>query len=226
VAKSSSEASSSSSSSVPKRARPDGCGYCSELDHFINDCARVIEDIQTGKCKRNADGRVVLPSGAFVPRVITGKDLRSRIEKWHEQNPGQLAAAQLLVDVAPGTAHTSPSSNTANPAANTHVLTVFTDEQRMEMLLHEMHALRTRAQAKRALESNEEPEHTIQPPASSKAAPEKPASEPAPVATPRPQSANNNPSHPFSKARDAAYAPPKPWASSPSSRKIESRLSH
>ncbi|KAJ7716489.1 hypothetical protein B0H14DRAFT_3522252 [Mycena olivaceomarginata] len=97
-------------------------------------------------------------------------------------------------------------------SANTHVLTVFTDEQRKEMLLHEMHALRTRAQPKRALESNEEPEHTIQSPISSKPAPEKAAPEPAPVATllaTPAQSANNKPSHPFSKARDAAYAPPK-----------------
>ncbi|KAJ7254442.1 hypothetical protein C8J57DRAFT_1437199 [Mycena rebaudengoi] len=83
-----------------KRTRPDGCGYCSDLNHFINDCELVLDDIKAGKCKRNSDNRVVLPSGAFVPRTITGRDLRSRIERWHELNPGQLAAAQLMVEVA------------------------------------------------------------------------------------------------------------------------------
>ncbi|KAJ7123500.1 hypothetical protein C8R44DRAFT_620952 [Mycena epipterygia] len=83
-----------------KKTRPDGCGYCSDLEHFINQCQHVLVDIKAGKCRRNSDGRVVLPSGAFVPRTITGKDLRTRIEEWHRQNPGQLASAQLMAKKA------------------------------------------------------------------------------------------------------------------------------
>ncbi|KAF8193472.1 hypothetical protein K438DRAFT_1431096, partial [Mycena galopus ATCC 62051] len=187
-----------SSGAVPPKKRPEGCTYCSDLTHFINDCAKVLEDMQAGKCRRNSDGRVVLPTGAFVPRTIPGKDLRARVEKWHELNPGQLAAAQLLVEVAPNL-HPTPSSSST---VRTFTLS---DEQRMQMLQHEMNALQTRAQAKRALQrkDDEEPDRAIPPPASNP-----PAATPAP-AIPPPQAADKAPQHPFRDARDGAYAPPK-----------------
>ncbi|KAF7350636.1 Integrase catalytic domain-containing protein [Mycena sanguinolenta] len=185
---------SNNNGNAPKRPRPDGCGYCSDLSHFINDCERVLDDIKAGKCKRNSEGRVVLPSGAFVPCTIMGKDLRSRIEKWHELNPGQLAAAQLLVGVAVNHLSTPEPSSTAPHT----------------MLQHELFALRTRAQVKRALESKEqdEPERTIPPTVHTP--PTAAPVAPAPVPTvPAAQPADKAPQHPFSNARDAAYAPPK-----------------
>jgi hypothetical protein len=39
----------------------DGC------NQFIRDCPAVEEYIRQGRCHRNIDGKVVLPSGAFVP---------------------------------------------------------------------------------------------------------------------------------------------------------------
>ncbi|KAJ6494422.1 hypothetical protein C8R45DRAFT_1135218, partial [Mycena sanguinolenta] len=192
----------------PKRTRPDGCGYCSEPDHFINDCRNVLEDIKAGFVRRNSDGRVVLPSGAFVPKLITGKDLRTRVKKWHELNPGQIAAAQLFIGVEPVSAPITPST--------VKTLTL-TDEARLEMLQREIFAIRTRAQAKRALETrdHEEPDRTIPPtvhapPASTSAptaTPTAPAPTPVPTASPN-QPTNKGPQHPFSNARDAAYAPP------------------
>ncbi|KAJ6529525.1 hypothetical protein DFH09DRAFT_1093944 [Mycena vulgaris] len=182
-------------SQTTRKPRPDGCGYCSELDHFINQCQHVLTDIQAG--------RVVLPSGAFVPRTITGKDLRSRIEEWHRQNPGQLAAAQLLVEVAVDHLST-PSTSSATTTTRTFTLS---DEDRMEALTREFNTLLTRAQAKRALASNshrEEPDRTIPPSIAPPAAPSAPivpaAATTAPAAPPQ---------HPFAGARDAAYAPPK-----------------
>ena len=187
----------------PRRPRSDNCGYCGELGHFISDCGKVLEDIQAGKCKHNIEGRVVLPSGAYIPKAIIGSNLRERFNKWHEQNPGQLAVVQLFVDI----------QSTPPPAPNPVTVRTFTltDEQRMEMLQNEMNALQTRAQAKKALASqgnkgDEEPDHAAPlpqvpiPPA----APVVPTPAPvpaAPVAQP--------PVHPFSNARDAAYAPPK-----------------
>ena len=89
----------SSFSRPPPRSDPNsGCNYCGDL-HFIRDCAKVIEDIKAGLCKRNTEGKVTLPSGAFVPREIPGKYLRERIEEWHHRNPGQMAAAQMLYHV-------------------------------------------------------------------------------------------------------------------------------
>ncbi|KAF8131783.1 hypothetical protein K438DRAFT_1911908 [Mycena galopus ATCC 62051] len=38
-----------SSGAVPPKKCPEGCTYCSDLTHFINDCAKVLEDMQAGK---------------------------------------------------------------------------------------------------------------------------------------------------------------------------------
>ncbi|KAF7348937.1 hypothetical protein MVEN_01414100 [Mycena venus] len=189
---------SSSSSTTPRRPRPDGCGYCSETTHYIGDCEHVLEDIRAGKCRRNTEGRVVLPTGAFVPRTINGKDLRARIEKWHEQNPGQLSAAQLMVEIAAE----HPSSTF--PTSRTAGVYTLTEEHRLQMLHHEINALQTRAQVRRALahkNSDEGPDRAIPPPAPMPPAP--------PAAAPVIQPAANGPQHPFAKANDAAYAPPK-----------------
>ncbi|KAF8132728.1 hypothetical protein K438DRAFT_1641978 [Mycena galopus ATCC 62051] len=86
------------------------------------------------------------------------------------------------------------------------------------MLQQEINVIRTRAQARAALASREqdEPEHTISPkttaPTPAPAAPVPPVAPTA--ATPAAASASvppvaKPPQHPFSNARDAAYAPPK-----------------
>jgi hypothetical protein len=67
----------------------DGC------DRFIRDCEGVEEYIRQGKCRRNFEGRVVLSSGAYVPRDIQGEYLRDRIDEWHRRNPNQLATGNL-----------------------------------------------------------------------------------------------------------------------------------
>jgi hypothetical protein len=78
--------------SMPPRSNKcmfDGC------DRFIRDCAAVEEYIRIGKCRRNVEGKVVLSSGAFVPRDIPGEFLRDRIDEWHRRNPNQLATGIL-----------------------------------------------------------------------------------------------------------------------------------
>jgi len=86
----------------PRPANPSatpGCNYCGSLDHFIRNCLAVIEDIKQGKCKRNIEGKVTLPTSTFVPRDIPGNCLKDRVEEWHRRNPGQLATAQMLYNV-------------------------------------------------------------------------------------------------------------------------------
>jgi len=90
---------SQSYSRPPPRSDPNsGCNYCGG-PHFIRDCNQVTEDIKNGLCKRNTEGRVTLPSGAYVPREIPGKHMKERIEEWHHRNPGQKAASQMLYHV-------------------------------------------------------------------------------------------------------------------------------
>ncbi|KAF8155288.1 hypothetical protein K438DRAFT_1777658 [Mycena galopus ATCC 62051] len=198
-----------------KRTRPDGCNYCSDSAHFINDCDCVLEDIKEGLVRRNSEGRVVLPSGAFVPKTITGKDLRARVKKWHKQNPGQVAAAQLFVGVT--------DEHISEPSTSVTRTFTLSDADRMQMLQRELNALQTRAQAKRALAANDDADRTVPPTVHTPAAPTpSPDSTPAPAApatdapvppaattpaTPTPATAG--PQHPFANARDTAYAPPK-----------------
>ncbi|KAJ7234542.1 hypothetical protein C8J57DRAFT_1439505 [Mycena rebaudengoi] len=184
--------------SQPLSPRTDlNCSYCSEPGHFIIKCPHVDEDIQAGKCKRDTEGRVTLPSG---------RNLRARIEEWHRQNPGQIAAAQLMLEVA--TKHLSTSTFTLS------------EEERIKSLEREIFALRTRSQARKAAaagEPVERPEQPIRitapaPPALVRDTTAAPSAPPgilkSPANAPVTPPASETPEHPFANARDAAYAPP------------------
>ncbi|KAJ7108921.1 hypothetical protein C8R43DRAFT_1139850 [Mycena crocata] len=67
--------------------RPEGCTYCSDLSHYINRCPHVQTDVDSGKIRKDADGKIVLPTGSFVPRRMNGVNLRARVDDWHRQNP-------------------------------------------------------------------------------------------------------------------------------------------
>ena len=89
------------------------CNFCGVPGHFIRECEIVEEFIRFGKCKRSPDGKVVLPSGAMVPRGIPGALMRDRVEEWHRLNPGQLAA--MLFEVT-ATQATAPPKDAASQA--------------------------------------------------------------------------------------------------------------
>ena len=65
------------------------CGGCGENGHFLRECAKIEEYIRTGKCKKNAENRIVLPPGNYIPRYITGATFVERIDKWHAQQQQQ-----------------------------------------------------------------------------------------------------------------------------------------
>jgi len=83
-----------SSDSAPRNT---SCNFCGG-PHYIRECEKVDELIRAGKCKRNAEGKVVLPSGAYVPREIPGNLLSERIEEYHRRNPNQLASTATLLN--------------------------------------------------------------------------------------------------------------------------------
>ncbi|CAK5272577.1 unnamed protein product [Mycena citricolor] len=185
------------------------CSYCSEHGHFIIRCPHVDEDIQSGKCKRNTDGQVVLPSGTYIPRRIMGVNLRARFDEYHRQNPGQMAA-QNMVEV-------STHFLTSNPAAPEVSTFALSDAERIQSLEREILAMRTRSQARAALDRSgdrvEAPERVVRPAAQSTPAPARvpapaPASPPASVSHPPAAVPVAAPEHPYIKVRDAAYAPP------------------
>jgi Aspartyl protease len=71
------------------------CFYCGKPGCMMSRCEEVAKDTAAGKCRRNAEGKVVLPSGAFPPRDLPGATMAERITEWHKRNPNQLAAGTL-----------------------------------------------------------------------------------------------------------------------------------
>jgi hypothetical protein len=86
------------------------CHFCGGTGHSMQDCEVVTAFTQAGKSKRNHFGSVVLPSGATVHRSIPGAYLADRIDEYHRQNPGQLAAP-LRFQAAPAPTASAPSNS-------------------------------------------------------------------------------------------------------------------
>lgn len=51
------------------------CNFCGKLGHFLGNCPMVVIYITAGKCRRNQDGKLVLPGGGFISRIIIGCNL-------------------------------------------------------------------------------------------------------------------------------------------------------
>ncbi|KAG5649394.1 hypothetical protein H0H81_004127, partial [Sphagnurus paluster] len=62
------------------------CYFCSKTGHGIQECPQVEPSIRAGKCTRNANGRIVLPTGARIPNNIPGSNLLEKIEECHRRN--------------------------------------------------------------------------------------------------------------------------------------------
>ena len=75
------------------------CRFCGGAGHFMRTCEVAEDFIQAGKCTRNHDGKIVLPTGALAPHGTPGTVLRDRIEAWHRQNPSHMAV-QLFCWIA------------------------------------------------------------------------------------------------------------------------------
>jgi len=226
-----------------------GCTFCGSLEHFIRSCDVVDEYMRQGKVRRNVDGKVVLSTGAFVPRDIVGRYLKDRVDEWHKRNPGQLAAAQLMYTVLSNeisepqpTAKYTMATRETHPDLfdiGTNMLTPssLSAQERIASLERELFALRqrqigpasrTRAQKGKdvaASETNKDDKEAdserSDPPRPTKTVlrPEVVIPRTAPPPLPAPQSIekpqtvvpavnNEEPEHPFAKARDASYAVP------------------
>src|SRR6202020_1584834 len=46
------------------------CNFCRSVEHFIRQCPDAIEYIRLGKCQRNSEGKITLPSGSYKARDI------------------------------------------------------------------------------------------------------------------------------------------------------------
>ena len=208
---------------------PVECNYCGE-DHYIRDCPHVLADTTAGLCRRNIEGKVILPTGAYVPRDIQGKRLRDRIKEWHRRNPNQLAAATLIHTIDKRFLNI-PQNNTAIiplPPQNTYQLSTTDRIATLEAELFNLRArktafvltIRTRGQKARDTRVDDDDEEAV---AAARARQQsrieeveeettvRPQDKPQERATTVPTSSTQPiilPEHPFRNAKDAAYAPP------------------
>jgi hypothetical protein len=211
-----------SDSSAPRNLKCnfDGC------ERFIRDCPAVDEYIKQGKCKRNHEGKVILPSGAFVPRDIPGQNLRDRIDEWHRRNPNQLAAGSLFNAIVSTAQVTIPTIRENEVESNN--LYQLSAQERIASLEAEIFNLKVRHQPgfvpiiktrkQRAAEpQNESDDKAAEPSISNK--PVEKAKQPEPRSKPveavpitssskGKQQEVSEPEHPFRNAKEAVYIPP------------------
>jgi len=74
------QARTASQTSNPVRNRL--CVFCSSPGHLIHGCDTLEEYIRAGKCIRDANRKVVLPDGQFLPQTIAGNNLKIRFDTW------------------------------------------------------------------------------------------------------------------------------------------------
>ena len=216
---------SSSSNPSTSDSSSRACNFCGG-PHFIRECLKVEELIKEGKCKRNAEGKVVLPSGAFVPREIPGTLLSERIEEWHHRNPNQLGATSALLYSfeQPQLALTKPDPST--PPLHSFQLSTSDRIATIEAELYNLRArnqkfvplVRTRAQQARAAIAEdfdeEDSAQTTRHPRIEEVQDEEDTQpvvvrEKTPIADSAPViQSNSAPEHPYQNVKDAAYAPP------------------
>ncbi|KAJ6557494.1 hypothetical protein B0H19DRAFT_869171, partial [Mycena capillaripes] len=174
----------------------------------IGNCETVAADIQAGLYKRDINGKVFLPSGAFVPRQFLGRNLRERFEAYHRANPNQVAAAQMMLGAQSNFAYTQ-SSNCLSIEERQQCL----DEDNAALeKLRQAQYIQTRAQVRRTAEACgpiEEPEQPIRRIMQRTPPPAAPARFHSAPPAPNEPSAHRVPEHPYAKVRDAAYAEPK-----------------
>lgn len=200
------------------------CNFCGG-EHFIRECDLVAEYVKEGKCRRNVEGKVVLPSGAYVPREIPGKNIRERCDEWHRRNPGQLASGTMFnAVVLPTPTNPNPqaltfSKSDDNSIVSTHQLSAADRIAALEAEIYSLKAkgqprkfegMRTRAQ--RARGETEEEKNEADEFDRSKVEPiRKPPTQKvqeSTMDTSKQPSQVEGPVHPFRRAQDATYAPP------------------
>lgn len=227
--------SSAANAPVPRPPTPSsanmGCHYDGKPDCRTHNCPAAAEDLAAGRIRRNAENKIVLPNGTFVPRNLPGETMRDRVFEWHRRNPGQLAAGSLSYTAVPdpaGSMLVELVNGTSYDGQAASYVYHRDDEERIFALEQELFNLRnkTRFDAVRvppmsdkyrrqrtpaptnrtpAPEPASQTEHTE--PSSSKAASasQQPATAPEPT---REEPSKEPAEHPLAGVRDATYIPP------------------
>jgi hypothetical protein len=180
------------------------CAFCGQSGHFIAQCLVCADYITNKKCKRNPEGKIILPNGQYTPRSIPGWFIKDRIDEWHKRNPVKSTSSSLMYKINP-VATSSQTSITTNMVSTSSTNT-FTADQCIAVLEQEIFNPRN---AKRTFDGVEilkpacanKPNSTEQPNAPESTT--KPAPPPEKLTT-----MTQPPVHPFANIKETSYQPP------------------
>jgi hypothetical protein len=94
-------ASSSTNAQAMTTLDPLSCVFCGQSGHFIAQCLVCVDYITNEKCKRNLEGKIVLPNGQFTLRSIPSRFIKDHIDKWHKHNPIKSTSSSLMYEINP-----------------------------------------------------------------------------------------------------------------------------
>jgi hypothetical protein len=133
-------ASSSTNAQAMTTLDPLSCAFCGQSSHFITQCLVCADYITNEKCKRNPEGKIVLPNGQYTPRSIPGQFIKDRIDEWHKRNPVKSTSSSLMYEINP--VAMSSQTSVATNMVSTSSTNVFTADQRIAVLEQEILNLR------------------------------------------------------------------------------------
>jgi hypothetical protein len=116
------------------------CAFCSQTSHFIAQCLVCADYITNEKCKRNPEGKIVLPNGQYTPRSIPGRFIKDCIDEWHKCNPIKSMSSSLMYEI--NLVATSSQTSVSTNMVSTLSTNVFTADQRIVALEQEIFNLR------------------------------------------------------------------------------------
>jgi hypothetical protein len=180
------------------------CAFCSQTSHFIDQCVICADYITNEKCKRNPEGKIILPNRQYTPCSIPSQFIKDCIDEWHKHNPVKSTSSSLMYEINP-VAMLSQTSVATN-MVSTSLTNAFTADQCIAALEQEIFNLRN---AKRTFDDVEilKPTHTNKTnPTEQPKAPEA-MTKPAPPPE-KPTTMAQLPLHPFTNVTETSYQPP------------------
>jgi hypothetical protein len=153
-------ASSSTNAQATTSLDPLSCAFCGQSGHFTAQCLICVDYITNEKCKRNLEGKIVLPNGQFTPHSIPGQFIKDHIDEWHKRNPTKSTSSSLMYEI--NLVVVSSQTSVATNMVSTSSTNVFTADQHIAILEQEIFALRN---AKRTFDGVEilKPTHANKP---------------------------------------------------------------